>query len=154
VIAWVLRRIIFPLGRPYVVPSDRLGHDVASLLIEPSATRDRLTRGMFIADHPDDPLALIEAALTAGMAAEALDARLRTAFKEGKIGGATQAERIASALAAGILSAADVERIERARLLADRVIHVDDFAPTTIEAEGVAPGLAAGDPDADLARAA
>ena len=36
-VAWLLRRIIFPLGRPYVVPSDRLGHAVASLLIEPSA---------------------------------------------------------------------------------------------------------------------
>ncbi len=152
--AWVLRRIIFPLGRPYVVPSDRLGHDVASLLIEPSATRDRLTRGMFIADNPDDPLALIEAALTAGIAAEALDMRLRTAFKEGKIAGTSQAERIASALAAGIVSAADIERIERARLLADRVIHVDDFAPTAVAVAGAAPQSAGATPDSDLARAA
>ena len=48
VIATLARRIVFPLGRPYVVPSDHLGHQVASLLIEPSATRDRLTAGMFI----------------------------------------------------------------------------------------------------------
>src|SRR5205823_7224839 len=32
----LMRRIVFPLGRPYVVPSDKLGHDVARLLIEPS----------------------------------------------------------------------------------------------------------------------
>jgi acyl-CoA dehydrogenase len=38
-IAFALRSIVFPLGRPYVVPSDQLGHDVARLLIEPSATR-------------------------------------------------------------------------------------------------------------------
>src|SRR4030095_877038 len=43
VIAVIVRRIVFPLGRPYVVPSDGLGHDAASLLIAPSATRDRLT---------------------------------------------------------------------------------------------------------------
>ncbi len=48
VVAWWLRRILFPLGRPYVVPSDRLGHEVAKLLIEPSATRDRLTAGMYV----------------------------------------------------------------------------------------------------------
>ncbi len=46
-IAMVMRRIVFPLGRPYVVPSDKLGHEVARLLIEPSATRDRLTAGMY-----------------------------------------------------------------------------------------------------------
>src|SRR5205085_9859980 len=47
-ISWTLRRLVFPLGRPYVVPSDQLGHAVAKLLIEPSATRDRLTAGMFV----------------------------------------------------------------------------------------------------------
>ena len=34
-----MRRIVFPLGRPYVVPSDRLGHEVARLLVEPSPLR-------------------------------------------------------------------------------------------------------------------
>jgi hypothetical protein len=46
--ATLLRWYIFPLGRPYVVPSDKLGHEVATLLIEPSATRDRLTAGMYL----------------------------------------------------------------------------------------------------------
>jgi acyl-CoA dehydrogenase len=44
----LMRRIVFPLGRPYVVPSDALGHAVAHLLIAPSATRDRLTAAMYI----------------------------------------------------------------------------------------------------------
>jgi hypothetical protein len=47
-IAALLHWYIFPLGRPYEVPSDKLGHEVAQLLIEPSATRDRLTAGMFV----------------------------------------------------------------------------------------------------------
>ena len=48
IVAAVMRRVVFPLGRPYVVPSDKLGHDVARLLIEPSATRDRLTAGIYL----------------------------------------------------------------------------------------------------------
>ncbi len=32
VIATLMRRTVFPLGRPYVIPSDKLGHDVARLL--------------------------------------------------------------------------------------------------------------------------
>jgi acyl-CoA dehydrogenase len=134
-VAWLLRRIIFPLGRPYVVPSDELGHEVASLLIEPSATRDRLTRGMFIAAAPDDPVALIEAALLAVVAADAIEARIRASVKAGTLAGATPQEHIANALAAGLVSHADVAILDRARELTDKVIHVDDFAPTSLPAE-------------------
>ena len=136
--SWLLRRVIFPLGRPYVVPSDKLGHEVAALLIEPSATRDRLTRDMFISSAPDDPMALIEAGLLAVVAADAIDGRLRTAVKDGSLAGATAQERIVNALAAGLISRGDAEVLERARALTDRVIHVDDFAPTSIPVEQAA----------------
>ena len=136
-VAWLLRRVIFPLGRPYVVPSDRLGHDVASLLIEPSATRDRLTRGMFIAAAPDDPVALIEAALLAVVAADAIEGRIRAAVKAGTLAGASPQERIANALAAGLISTGDVAALEHARELTDQVIYVDDFAPTSLPAENI-----------------
>src|SRR4029453_5303769 len=69
-IAGVMRAIVFPLGRPYVVPSDKLGHEVARLLLEPSATRDRLTAGAYIPETDDNPLTLIERALAATLAAE------------------------------------------------------------------------------------
>jgi len=39
----LLRLVIFPLGRHFAPPSDSLGHEVARLLIAPSATRDRLS---------------------------------------------------------------------------------------------------------------
>jgi acyl-CoA dehydrogenase len=41
-VRWIgrmLYRLVFPLGHPYDVPSDRIGHQVAKLLIEPSASR-------------------------------------------------------------------------------------------------------------------
>jgi acyl-CoA dehydrogenase len=42
---WLLGGLSFPAGRRYLVPSDKLGHAVASMLLEPSAARDRLPRG-------------------------------------------------------------------------------------------------------------
>ena len=84
-IAALLRAIVFPLGRPYVVPSDALGHDVAKLLIAPSPTRDRLTAGMFIPDEVDDPVRQIELALEATIAAEPIEAKLRDALRAGKL---------------------------------------------------------------------
>ena len=132
VIAFALRRIVFPLGRPYVVPSDRIGHDVARLLIEPSATRDRLTAGIFIGTDDDDPVGLIERALDATVLAEPVEAKLRTAIREGRLDGKLPpgagvdvlADR---ALAAGIVSVDEARALQAQRELVARVIRVDDF---------------------------
>ncbi len=82
-IATVMRRTVFPLGRPYVIPSDQLGHDVARLLIEPSATRDRLTAGMYLPQAEQDVVRALESALEATLAAEPIEARIREAQKAG-----------------------------------------------------------------------
>jgi acyl-CoA dehydrogenase len=60
-LAAVMQRVVFPLGRPYEITSDQLGHEVARLLLEPSATRDRLTAGISSAAG-DDPVALVDRA--------------------------------------------------------------------------------------------
>ncbi len=133
IFAFVLRRlVVFPLGRPYVVPSDQLGHEVAARLIEPSATRDRLTADVYLPDDLEEPVAALEAALAATIAAEPVEARLRQAQKEGRfqpgllIGGGVDAiwQR---ALEAGAISADEFELVERRNRLRDMVIRVDDF---------------------------
>ncbi|HQR09814.1 MAG TPA: acyl-CoA dehydrogenase [Casimicrobiaceae bacterium] len=131
-IAFALRRVVFPLGRPYVVPSDRIGHDVARLLIEPSATRDRLTAGIFIGTKDNDPVGLIERALDATVLAEPVEAKLRTAIREGRLDGklppGVGVDALADrALAAGIISVDEARALHAQRELVARVIRVDDF---------------------------
>src|SRR5207237_1937916 len=82
-IAMVMRRTVFPLGRPYVIPSDNLGHEVAKLLIEPSPTRDRLTAGMYLSQPESDALGALESAVAATLAPEPIDAPLRGAQNGG-----------------------------------------------------------------------
>jgi len=127
-IATLMRRTVFPLGRPYVVPSDRLGGDVARLLIEPSATRDRLTAGMYLPKAEGDALRGLEAALEATLAAEPVDARIREAHKSGRFSVKVGEDRASAALAAGIVTADEASLVRRAKRLADQVIRVDDFA--------------------------
>ncbi len=132
VLAVLLRWIVFPLGRPYVMPSDELGHRVARLLIEPSATRDRLTANMFIGRDDDDPVGLIERALAATVAVARTEARVRAAVKDGRIDGALPpgegAEAIdARAVAAGVIDAAEASSLAAQRRLVERVVRVDDF---------------------------
>ncbi len=121
-IAGVMRLLVFPLGRPYVVPSDRAGHEVARLLIEPSATRDRLTSGIYQAKDEHDILAAIELALGAAIVAEPIEARVRDAAKAGRFTAASGADRYDTALAAGVITADERAQLERARQLADEVI--------------------------------
>jgi acyl-CoA dehydrogenase len=131
-IAAVMRRIVFPLGRPYFVPSDALGHEVAKRLLEPSATRDRLTAGMYAPTTGDHPVAQIERALAATLAAEPIEAKVRAAAKEGKFdakvppGGGLDA-LVARAQAAGVITATEAAAVIAARDLTAKVIRVDDF---------------------------
>jgi acyl-CoA dehydrogenase len=127
-IAAVLRRIVFPLGRPYVVPSDEAGHQVARLLIEPSATRDRLTAGMYLPKTESDVVGAIELAVEATLAAEPIEAKIREAAKSGRFAAAQSEDRAAAAHAAGVITADELALVRRAQRLTDQVIRVDDFA--------------------------
>ncbi|WP_407278999.1 acyl-CoA dehydrogenase [Aromatoleum evansii] len=131
--ATLLRRIVvFPLGRPYVVPSDQLGHEVAKLLIAPSATRDRLTSDVYLPSDLEEPVAAAEAALAATIAAEPVEAKVRQAQKEGRfvpgllVGGGVDAlwQR---AFDAGVITADEFALLQRRGELRDKVIRVDDF---------------------------
>jgi acyl-CoA dehydrogenase len=130
-VGWLLHRFIFPLGRPYVVPSDRLGHQVAKLLIEPSETRDRLTEGTYAPRREDDALGVVDLALDATLAAEKVEAKIRAAEKAGKIdrvavtGSESQLAR--HAMEAGAITADELALVEQRIRLRDKVIHVDDF---------------------------
>ena len=128
-IAMVMRRTVFPLGRPYVIPSDNLGHEVAKLLIEPSPTRDRLTAGMYLSPAESDVVGAIESAVEATLAAEPIEARMREAQKAGRFSVKLGEDRAAAALAASVITADELAIVNRAKKLSDQVIRVDDFAP-------------------------
>jgi acyl-CoA dehydrogenase len=109
------------------VPSDRLGHDVAKLLIEPSPTRDRLTAGMYVTPDESDIIGKLEAALQAAVAAEPIERKLREAQKARTIAGDEPAVLVAQALERGVITPAEQDALERANALRAEVIRVDDF---------------------------
>ncbi|NVN88905.1 MAG: acyl-CoA dehydrogenase, partial [Rhodopseudomonas sp.] len=126
-IAAILHRFVFPLGRPYVVPSDHLGHEVAKLLIEPSETRDRLTADMYVPRDENDAIGVIELALDATIAAEKVEVKIRNAQKAKKIAGRDSVQLARHAMEAGVITADELALIENRNRLRDKVIHVDDF---------------------------
>jgi acyl-CoA dehydrogenase len=127
VVAWVLRRLIFPKGLTLFAPSDQLGHQVADLLLNPSAARDRLTAGMYLPKADGEILAQMELALTSAINCEPIYAKLRRAQKEHGLSAKTFEEMVAKATEASVVTAQEADQLRRARAHTRVVIMVDDF---------------------------
>ena len=80
-LAWVLRSLVFPLGKPFSPPSDPLIHITASLLLADTPVRDRLTHGIYINSKPNDATGRIEVAFKAVLAAAPVENKIRLAQK-------------------------------------------------------------------------
>ncbi len=124
---WLLRLLIFPLGRPFAGPSDLLGHRVAGILLEPSPARDRLTAGLFLPKSLTEPLGRLEDALTKVIAAEPVEKKLRDALRAGKLKDKPDALLLEEGVRAGVVSGAEAEILRLALAARAEVIRVDDF---------------------------
>ncbi len=126
-IAFALRLFIFPFGKPYIPPSDRLGGKIARLLMEPGYARDRLTAGIHVSRDKNQPLGRIEDALVKVIRAEAVEKKIAEAMRAKKIKAGDQGKMLEEAVKAGLITE-DERRIavesEKARL---DVVTVDDF---------------------------
>ena len=117
-LGWLMRFVVFPLGRRRHPPKDKLSRRVADLLLAPSPTRERLTAGIYIGPA-DQPVGQLDEALQAVIQADAISTKLkRLGFKE-----------VDQAVKQGAIGNAEKEILERAADLTRRVIAVDDFAP-------------------------
>ncbi len=143
-VAWWLRRIVFPFGRRFRVPSDRLGHRVASLLLTPSQARDRLTEGMYIPQDASEPIGRLEDALPKVIAAEPLERKLHRALPDQAFVTRDYDALVNEALRLGVINDHEAAQLRAAFLARDQVIQVDDFpGQTTLQAETRAADAAA-----------
>jgi len=130
-IAWLLRGLIFPYilpyGREFPPPRDRLGAEVVGLLLAPGPARERLTRGVYIPTAEHEPIAILEAALRAVIAAEPVGAKIRAARDHGQISGRLADDMVEEALAKGVITPEEKAAMERAKTLRRKAIMVDDF---------------------------
>ncbi|MFU8832793.1 MAG: acyl-CoA dehydrogenase [Wenzhouxiangella sp.] len=136
-IAWIrpmLRAIVFPLGRVERVPNDRLGHKVASLLLSPSETRNRLTRGVYTSARSGHPVGVMEKLLPDVIAAEPLERRKLKALRSGQISGYTFEEQLAQAQEKGLFSDKEIELLKDVRKRTLEIISVDDFELEELQA--------------------
>jgi acyl-CoA dehydrogenase len=128
-VAGILKFVVQPFGASTLGPSDRVVHRCAQMILEPSAARDRLTPDL---SHIDDDrgFARLEKAFKLVAATDDIAKRIRTAkLKDWK-----------DAVAQGVITQVEGERLAAAQEAARLVIEVDDFAP-----EALSPGFTKSD---------
>ncbi len=124
----VLRALIFPGGRSYSAPSDRLGRKVADAVLNPTEVRDRLCRFVYRTLEPGNPLGLLQEALVMSQTAEPIEKRIRVdGVKTGKVTALDVPGQIAQALAAGIISETEAASLRDYDRKVMDLIGVDDF---------------------------
>jgi len=143
-VAGLMRVVIFPRGRTYFAPSDRLGRKIVEPLMVPSETRERLSHGIYKTVEPGNPIGLLQEALVLSVGAEPLEKRLRVeGVKTGRITALDLPGQIEQALAAGLLSPAEAQQLRDYDRKVMDIVNVDDFATEDLVA-GVQPAASSG----------
>ena len=129
-LAGLMRLLIFPRGLTYFAPSDRLSRRVADLITAPTPTRERLGVHAYTTLNERNPLGLLQEVLLLAEAAELLEKRIRDeGVKTGRVTALDLPGRIAQAVAAGILTAAQGTSLADFDRKVMQIVRVDDFAP-------------------------
>ncbi len=115
--AGLLRLVTLPYGLRRRGPSDRLVQQCAQLILEPSATRERLGHGLYIG-HEDGEIGRLEHTLKLVVAVEPIRQKLKKARLEWPEG-----------LEKGVITEAEARKMEAAEAAIAEVCTVDDFAP-------------------------
>ncbi|MGH8040660.1 MAG: acyl-CoA dehydrogenase, partial [Rudaea sp.] len=133
-LAWLLRLLIFPVGRREAPPSDRLGHRVAAILCAPNDARSRLAEWIYLTPSANNPVGRMNALLPEVIAAEPVERKFAKALKSGSIKSLDADAQLAEAQAQGALSVEERNLLVRLRAATAEFIAVDDFDPAQLRA--------------------
>ncbi len=129
-IGWVFRgpvRWLMRLNTLGHLPSDRLGGEVAELMMKPGEQRNRLFGDIYMPKNANEPFAKLEQAFQLVVASDAAASKVKRAIRKKKLTKKPAAELYKDALAQGIITQDEYSSIEKAEGIRTQVIQVDDF---------------------------
>jgi acyl-CoA dehydrogenase len=125
--AWLLRAALFPLGARLAPPSDALGHAVAKTLLDGCAARVEQTPDVYVPPAGELGLGALEANHAKCVAGLAVEARLKDAVRTKRLEKKPGATLPARALAAGVITQAELDVLAAAEKARAEVVAVDSF---------------------------
>ncbi len=129
----ILRGVIFPLGRRFRTPNDRLGRKVAKLLLQPGESRDRLTHGIYNNEDADDVTGCLEVAMKLVIDADEVEKMLRDKGHR-KPDTVDYDTWVAELLGDGQVTGEQADLLRQSWAATYKVIMVDDFPNDFLQA--------------------
>jgi acyl-CoA dehydrogenase len=126
-VAWVLRALVFPIGRLEAAPGDRLGRRVATLLMYPNEARDRLAEFCYLTPSSNNAVGQMNAALAEIIEAEPVERKIAKAAKVGTLTSPEASAQLAEAVQYGVITDDERALLLRTRAAIAEIIAVDDF---------------------------
>jgi acyl-CoA dehydrogenase len=139
-VRWLMHAVVFPFGGHYKPATDRLGRQVAELVLAPGEVRDRLTRFIFVTYNPNDPTGLLEATMAKAVEAEAAEKKLDRAVRAGTVRRFHGNDWIAEAVAKDVITDREGQLLRELETLTARAIAVDHFDPAEVRPHYMTPG--------------
>jgi acyl-CoA dehydrogenase len=127
-----LRVLIYPRGRTFSSPSDETGQQVAELIINATATRDRLADCIYRTPEPTNQIGLLQEALKLAESVKPLERRIYEARRSGDIVAEDTPGQIDEAEKHGVLTEAEAQQVRDFDELVMQLTGVDDFDPAEL----------------------
>lgn len=124
-----LKFIIFPFGRAYQYPNDRLSKNIVQSMLTPCELRDRITKYCYISKSSDDLSFRLEKALIQIPTVEPIYKKIQKSVKDGTIEEYFDfAEKIKAATTSGIITADEAKILNEFEELKNEIIKVNEFS--------------------------
>ena len=130
-LAWFVRLIVFPLGRPYSEPTDDTIKSIAKLLLNDSKNRDRLIAGVFISDR-NDATGKVNKAFHLVLAAGPAERAIKNALKQ-SVNFENYEGLVKRATESGVITEEQATIVRLAQKASASVIAVDEFPNEQVE---------------------
>ena len=126
-VAFLLRILILPLGRPCRPPSDRLSSQLARAVLEDDELRDRLTADMYLPAADAPGLGSLDAGREKMLAASPARKKLKQAIRSGKLTRRDEPDLLDTALEKGVLTEGERDAVRAALSAQEELVQVDAF---------------------------
>jgi len=123
----VYKFLLFPYGRPYKQPSDKLEYKIAKQLLDNKQTRNDFKSELCIPLDEKDPMGRVEVAYHAVLAAQPIKAKIKAAIRAKKLPKASVFNLIDKALEAQVITAEEATKLQLAAKHTNEVIQTDEF---------------------------
>lgn len=132
-LGWLLRLWVFPLGKRHTEPLDKLGQEVARLMLQPNSLRHTIAQGAYLDSNNSNPAGRMEEVLKKVIATEELEKRIHHAVYDKSINGYTFEQKVKEAVMRNLLTPAEGEQVLEAYTARREILAVDDFSREELE---------------------